>query len=576
MGGVVFVSYAQGQTSPVGVGVSAGGATATAAGPADTVPALPAPLLARTPLLTATGASTSAGDFDRTLGADLQGPTLSPTARAWTITPNVGLGEEYTDNVFANGGTGRGSDLVTLLLPGLNVSGDTARFQGSVAYQPEVDIYARNSGQDQIDQNFNAQVLAALLPGTLFVNLRGTGAVTTNGLGGLDGTGYRGQLGTEPSAANQATQTVDLAVTPYVLHRFGTLGTGQIGGTLERTTANAVSGSSNGLAAPSATEATLGISPFANPGNQNATSISGNAAFQTGEAFGRYNGVALLEGGHTSGTGVLSSASRDTGTIDNGYAITRNITGLLRLGYEYITYAGTNPVRISDAIWDVGVRLSPAPDTTLEVRYGHHDGLDAATLDAALQASTRVRVFLRYSEGLSTEDQQLQNGLATSDVDDLGAPVDYSSGAPLIFADNFFGAQDNLYRSQLASATAVLTEDRDVVSASVQYENNVLVSSGGLPFSLGSNSGTYGTLGWSHAVSPTVSLIANGQYGIRRSGGLLPTVDHVTYLSLAVVKSLSETLSAQFRYTYNNEESQQAGSNYSANVVLLLVSKSFR
>ena len=395
-------------------------------------------------------------------------------------------------------------------------------------------------------------------------------------LGGQPGTGDRGQLGTEPAAAAQATQSVDLAVTPYAVHRFSTFGSGEVGGTLERTTEDSVNGNASGLAVPAPGIGSPAISPFTNPGNQDATTVGGHAAFQTGEEFGRYNALALLQGEHTSGTGVLASASRDTGTLDNGYAITRNITALLRVGYEYITYAGTNPLRISDEIWDVGVRLSPAPDTTVEIRYGHHDGFDAATLDAAIQSSTRTRVFLRYSEGLTTQDQELQNGLATSDLDALGDPVDHSTGAPLVLADNFFGAQDNLYRTQLASATGVLTEDRDIFTASLQYENNRLVSSSGLPFALGNNSGVYGNLGWSHALSPTLSLSANAQYGVRRSDGLLATVDHVTYLSASLAKTLSDTLTAQLSYSYNNDRSQQPGSNYSSNIVLLTVSKSFR
>ena len=577
---VIGTGDACGQTPSSGGSISAAasGGGVVASGPAiDVVPAIPPPMRAQDPLLPSTGLSTSAGDFDRTLDADLQGPTLTPAARAWSVTPSAGFGEEYTDNVYANGGsgTGRGSDLITLLLPGLVVAGDTPRVQGSFSYNPDIEIYARNSSQDQIDENFDGQMLAALVPGTLFVDLRGDGAVTSYGLGGQPGTGYRGQLGSQASAANQATQTVDLAVTPYAVHRFATLGTGEIGGTLERTTEDAVNGNANGLAVP-ALAGSPGISPFANPGNQDATTIGGHAAFQSGEAFGRYDALALLQGEHTSGTGVLASASRNTGTLDNGYAITRNVTALLRVGYEYITYAGTNPLRISDEIWDVGVRLSAAPDTTVEVRYGHHDGFNAATLDAAVQATTRTRLFARYSEGLTTADQQLQNGLATSDLDGLGDPVDHSTGTPLVLADNFFGAQDNLYRTQLASVTGVLTEDRDIFNVGVQYENNQLVSSSGLPFALGNNSGIYGSLGWSHAISPTLSLSANAQYGVRRSDGLLSTVDHVTYASLALAKALSDTLATQFSYSYNNDSSRQPGSNYSANVVLLTLSKSFR
>ena len=566
---LVAISQAHAQQAGLDSNPLIGSSTDSATAPAGagTVGAIPPPLAGPDALLPATAAA-GTQDFDDRRASNLQGPTLEPAARPWTFTPSIGAGEEYTDNVLAFGGAGRGSDLITLLLPGLNIAGDTPRLQGSVSYNPEIDIYARNSSQTQIDQNFSGNIRAAIVPGTVFVNLRGYGAVTANGLGGQPGTGPSGQFGIGPSAANQATQTVDLAATPYVLHRFGTLGTGEVGGTIERTTQDSVNGVFSPQGGP--------VSPFVNPGNQDATTVSGHAAFATGEAFGRYSGTALIDGAHTSGTGVLSSATRDTASIDNGYAVTRNITALVEAGYEHIRYAGTSPLRIDDATWDVGFRLRPAPDSSLELRYGHHDGLNAATLDAALQTTARTTIYLRYSKGLSTESELLQNALATTDLDQLGDPVDHNTGTPLLLSDNFFGAQQNLYRTQLASATAVLTEDRDIVSAGFQFEDNKLISSSGVPGSLGSNNGVYGTLDWSHELSPTLSLTFDGQYGVRTDAGPLATTDDVTFLSLALVKTLSQTLSAQLRYSYNNVSSGQRASNYSANVVLFTVTKSFR
>ncbi len=63
------------------------------------------------------------------------------------------------------------------------------------------------------------------------------------------------------------------------------------------------------------------------------------------------------------GSGVLSGAHRDIYTIDNGYAVTRNVVLLATLGYEDIRYSGTTPVRINDAIWDFGVRVTPNTDS---------------------------------------------------------------------------------------------------------------------------------------------------------------------------------------------------------------------
>ena len=496
-------------------------------------------------------------------------PPLERTARNWSVTPSIGVGEEYASNVLGLGGNTQGYDFITLVQPSVTASGTTTRLQGSINYSPLVEVYARNFNQSHVDENFGGSVLATLVPGTLFLDLRAFGAVTTNGVP---------TNSTSTANGNAETQSLSFAASPYALHRFGDLGTGEVGVSLAYSASNGVNGNNNFTT-------TTTTNPFFTSGNQDLTSYSGHVGFQTGEAFGRYNGTALLYASQYDGTGVLSNSARDTATIDNGYAITRLFTLLGRVGYEHIRYGGTTPLRIDDAIYDAGFRLSLGPTSTIEARYGHHDGFNALSVNAAVSPTARTRLLVSYSEGLDTDAEQLQSTLATTDFDQLGNPVDHTTGAPLLLASTgLFGAQNNLYRTKRLSVTASLLRPVDVFSASVEAEDNRLVSSSGLPNTLGNNNGVFGTLTWGHDLSPTLSLSSYGQYGLRSATGGGGT-QHVVNASAALVKALSETLSAQLRYTYNHTSggqgfnttglNGQSLSNYDQSLILLLATKSF-
>ncbi len=572
---VAILGHAQAQTDaafpattaamvPADRGPSAAAlATGTPAGLPSTTGAEPAPVPIAAPggLLPATGANLRPGDLQDVLGTSTYGQPLQPAQRNWTISPSLGLGEEFTDNVQGNEGRGRGADVITLFQPSLNLSVDTTRLQGSLSYHPEVDLYARNSADTQVNQDFGGRLLATLLPGALFLDLRGDGTVTSNGFGGPVGTVANGYGG--------ATQSVDVSASPYALHRFGPWGTGEIGGSVSRTTVGAPEGSPNPVVLS-------GLSPFDQSTNQDVTSYSGHVAFATGEAFDRYSGTVLGYATKYDGTGVLQNAVRDTFTLDDDYGLTRLVTVLTRVGYEHIRYAGSNPQRIDDEIWNAGLRLTLGPDSTVSASYGHHDGFDSATVDLALSPTARTRVFLRYSEGLTTEAEQLQTALANSDFDQLGNPVDHTSGAPLLNDAGFFGAQDNLYRSRSLSASAELVQSRDTFSVNLDAEDNALVSSSGLPGGLGSNKGLYGSLTWSHALSPLLSLQALGQYGVTEQETGPDGRQDFLLGSLALVDALSPTLSAQLSYSFDRRSGDgPSAPALSQNVVILSAVKSF-
>ena len=608
---LLWLHGAAAQSDPAFPAPSATNSPSTASSAGDTaqpgtstVTSVPMPtrLRANTPLLPFTGNLAQTNGLRSDTASSLA-PPLDRAPRNYAFTPSLGLAEEYDSNILGNRGGNRGgnssgsrngpaSDFITLVQPGIAISGVTTRLQGSLSYHPEIDIYARHFSNTQINQNFGGSVLATLLPGAVFLDLRAYGGVTTNGAGGTSGT--------STAVSNQETQTLAFSASPFAVHRFGGIGTGEVGLTLSRSSSSGVTNignqtnttnlfnTSNQPTNPFAT-----TNPYFQGGDQTATTYGGHAGFVTGEAFGRYNGTALASLAQSSGTGVLSNAARDTFTIDNGYGVTRLFTLLATVGYEHIRYGGTTPVHIDDEIWDLGFRLTLGPASTVALEYGHHDGFNSFRLNAALQPTARTRVFAQYSEGLDTDAEQLQNGLATADFDQLGNPVDHTTGAPLLLGTTgAFGAQNNLYRTKRLSLTGSLLQDRDVFSATVDAEDNRLVSSSGLPNQLGSNQGVFGSLNWSHELSPTLSLSSFVEYGVRNAKQAGAGTQRIIAGSTALVKALSETVSAQLRYSYNRNTGGQGfgfngagvqtttngqgpSSNYEQSLILLSATKSF-
>ncbi len=565
-----------------GAGTSSGASSGSGAGSLDGTPRNSGPTGAAPSVLPATGVAT--GRPDVRLG-DLGQPAQAQGGdRPWSFTPSVGLSEAFSHTTGAQVVDRAPNQLITTVSPSFIASGDSERLHGTLSYAPQVSLYTPDGDQNQLAQNFNARLLAELLPQTLFLDLRASGSVQSVATG-------QGPSSTSTLNRGNSTQNYDFSASPYAVHRFGPWGTAEIGGTVARSIQGSVQQSGfvqTGQAAGIDTAAT----------NQNATFYGGHAAFTTGEAFSRYAGAALAQTTQAEGTGVLRGAYRDIVSLDNGYAITHGITLLAMLGYEHIHYAGTDPLLISDATWSAGVRLTPDPFSTLTVRYGHHDGFDSASVDGGYQISPRVTVYARYSSGLTTQAELLQNALATSDLDTQGNPVDHLTGAPLVPVDNFFGTQNSLFKTTTASLTAVWALPRDSFSAGVNSQQQQLVSgssAAGLAAggSNGSNSsGIYGSISWAHQLGVDLQSTLYAQYGTNHlsqsgiAGSPLVrggTDQQSLSVSAALSYALTRTLSGQAQVSYNQVTGGQVadtargapGSTGSQGLLLLSVLKSF-
>ena len=164
----------------------------------------------------------------------------------------------------------------------------------------------------------------------------------------------------------------------------------------------------------------------------------------------------LLSALQGEGSGVMSGAHNENVSADNGYAVSRDLTVLAKFGYQSIHYGGIPPYNFTGPLWNLGLRWVPNPDSSIELRYGQQQGVSSPVVNATYAPTARTRLYARYSEGLSTNDQDLAAAVSASTLDPLGNPVDRQTGAPLLLASNTFGLQNNLARIKRASLTGTL------------------------------------------------------------------------------------------------------------------------
>ena len=268
-------------------------------------------------LLPATGTTVNVGGLRQQLEGLLPtGGGGSPTVPGWVFTPSVTLEQRWTNQPQAGSGSGSSdSAFITVIRPGLLVNGDTSRVQATLNYMPDVQI-GTGGFQDRIDQNLSATGKITFIPDHLFLSLRGFAATqSTSG-------GY-GSGSTVSLDRQDQTQSTSFSATPYLRQQFGDIGSAELGASLSHTSMQSLQDGQSFIAANSTA-------------NQMSTTQQEYLSFTSGPQFGRYRGVALASTQQSEGTGVMNGATRQTASLDNGFAVTRDITVLGKFGTESI------------------------------------------------------------------------------------------------------------------------------------------------------------------------------------------------------------------------------------------------
>jgi hypothetical protein len=311
----------------------------------------------------------------------VMGFSCAAAAGDWTITPRIAGQETFTDNLLLTP-TNRRSDFITGISPGISITGESPRLQAKFDYSPTVELFALTPSQNFIGHNLYANGNATIVRDLFFLDARGYMALLPTNPGLSTGliSSVPSALPAVPSAIgpsfpnlqqgiskNQLSQVSSFSASPYLAHRFDGLGSAELRYSISDTN---FSGTQAGGLAPAG---------FAGQ-NTNALTNEATASFVTGENFGRFQARLLLDAAQSSGTGVFNDSSQTVELIDTGYRIARAITAIGTIGHEQLRFSGIPPIRTDDLVWGVGARLTPSPDATLVLNYGHRNGVTAPGL----------------------------------------------------------------------------------------------------------------------------------------------------------------------------------------------------
>lgn len=488
-----------------------------------------------------------------------EAPPAGVPEPGWHIVPSLGVQVLATDNANT-GASGRRGDVITTINPGIQITVNTSHLAGAVSYSPTAQFYAEESNQNRVNHAFNGDLLTTIIDDTLYLDLRGYGAVEPAGGGFTPLNNPFAPQNPVPVNRHNQIQTLDFQASPYLLHRFGSFATMQVGysyGYLEQT--------GNAVFLPEATQ------PFFTP--QTTISNEGYAVVRTGEDFGRLNFELHLDATSYSGTSVLAGGHNDFATIQASYAVTRTVTALVESGYENQRYGGTQPLSIHDIIWGVGIRVQPDPQSTIIVRYGHRNGFNSASVDAGVNIGARTRVFASYSDELGTIDLLGADLLATTSLDALGNPVNTDTGAPLIapFGGGLLATQSGLSRIKRGTVGITQTWPRDTVTLSLFYDDITPITTipGTASFP---QQGFSGGPSWSHNLTRDTVLTLSVQYG-RTESSVAGSGD--VYTATAALNHLfTPTLVGSLEYVFNRSGAVPSDRAVQ-NIVIATLTKTF-
>ncbi|MEJ0015019.1 MAG: outer membrane beta-barrel protein [Acetobacteraceae bacterium] len=501
----------------------------------------------------------------------------APAGGGWTFVPQVSLQEIFNDNVL-NTTDDRRWDFITVLTPGFTLQGDLPNAQVQFSYGPALQGYARTPSQNQITQQLLGTALFTLMPEELFLDVRAAagGAPVGGGFGALQpgltpslGPQFNG-VGTTGLSKQNQVQTSSLSISPYWLHRFGDTGTAKIGYQL-----NQSSYSQGNTFIPL-------LFPTGHDTVHNLTN-EGVAQFETGDRFAPFRNLTTLNASTSNGNGGTGSSTQYLMLNRLGYLVDRGLMVFGELGYESLSFGGLPPTRINDAVWGVGVTLTPNPDSQITIGYGHRYGENNVQLNGSYALTARTRISASYVTGLQTDLQGLAGQLDLAALDSTGRAIDSQTGAPLFIGTGGVGVQTGLFRVKSFTFSASTIWDRDQVSLSLQFSDQKTIATAppgtfiplGFPApTVGSSSqSTTGFVSWLHQISDDLTMSSSASY----STGNFSTSGNQQSLSASVGMQylISQTVAVNVSYSFFDRISSTPGFSFYQNLVMLGISKQF-
>ena len=316
---------------------------------------------------------------------------------------------------------------------------------------------------------------------------------------------------------------------------------------------------------------------FVLPGNYGDSWLATHrvfATYTTGE-LGRLHGRAAFDGSAYAGSGALRGAHRVVADDELGYALVRWIGLVGDLGFEDLRYGGVPGFHYSGPAGAAGVRLTPDPTSTATVEYRYIDGSGGLFVQGSVQAAPHTRILGGYSQGITTEQQDLQDALLAGATDPVGDPIEAAAGAGLLGADtlsgaqNFSASQNDVFRTTRLDATLAWQRDRNTIALSVERQTQRLVTSAAPATASLGDRGYEVTAEFTRELRPGLTGVAALSYGDRLPTGQAGRSERTVTASAGLTRQFSDTLSGFATYTGTFLASAFAGRELSQNAFVV-------
>jgi len=496
----------------------------------------------------------------------------------WTFQPRVSFQEALTDNVL-QANSPRRWDLTTYLSPGITVVGNTERAQVSLDYAPVLIMNARTGSQNALNQQLNGTATVTAIEEFAFLDLRavsgvqsargalgGGGTIGAGNIGGLSAGAGSGGIGQNGLTRQNELQTSSISISPYVVRKFGDYGTLRVGYSMNIGQSSPVNGFQY-LPLPTGS------------GSQRLISNEETINFKSGDFLDDFQDTFNLD--FTQSTSSFQNSSLTTGSISAtqtststreiitnqvSYAINRWATANVTIGHERIIYSGFGVAPIDDFTWSVGTTLTPNPDSTITVSYGHQLGIASLTFDGHYQLTARTNISASYNESLGTQLENLSSQLAAGTVGANGGTVNATTGGLQFTGTNNSPSQAGIFRFQTLTASVNTHLDRDTLTLTLNSSNST--ATGGLSAAQSSTRSSGFVVTWIHELSPDLTLNTSASYYTLSGGSSMAFNAALQYI-------LTDSLSASMRYTFFKSTSPTPLLNLYEDIFLIGITKQF-
>ncbi len=517
----------------------------------------------------------------------------APPGGGWTFAPQIDLQEMLTDNALQTHSP-RQWDLVTYVKPGINIAADLPRLQLLFNYTPALALYARTTSLNALTQQMNGLGQITVVPDLAFVDVRAVAGVQSQygGLGGLGGVGTPATAdlatttATVPALAGNSlglskdneVQTFSYGVSPYLLRRFGDWGVGKLGYSLDVTRSSTLSG--------------FASAPFPTGGGNGQTLVTNEQIghFDTGNFLQSLRNSVDVDLMQTQTRADASYASATTGLPEQGQAISstreiftdqvtwqmnRGIALFASGGHEDISYSGFGAQSINDFTWNLGATLTPGPNTSLTVSYGHLNGFNSWAANGHHALTARTVLTVSYGQSLGTQLEYLQSQLNLATARD-GALVNAQNGGGALFSGtNALAVQNGVFRTETLTLGSTTALERDTFGVNLLMVRQTQTGAGQAG---GSSSSKSVSLSWVHAMRPDMTLSGSFAYALQDQRGpsaFIPGNSTSFAASLAWQYQISDTVTTGLRYSLLNRSSAVTAYNTYENLLLVGISKRF-